>query len=55
VVELTPAGAALFERMRAVVVAFDKRLRRGFSADELDALRESLERLRTNVGSTMSV
>jgi len=54
VVELTPAGEALFERMRAVVVAFDKRLRRGFSADELDALRETLERLRNNVGSTMS-
>jgi MarR family transcriptional regulator for hemolysin len=54
VVELTAAGEALFERMRATVVAFDKRLRRGFTAGELDALRDALERLRANVGSTMS-
>jgi MarR family transcriptional regulator for hemolysin len=48
VVELTEEGEALFARLLGVVVAFDRRLRDGFRADELTTLRALLERLRTN-------
>jgi MarR family transcriptional regulator for hemolysin len=48
-VALTDTGEALFSRMRATVVAFDQRLRQGFTDDELDLLRALLKRLRTNV------
>ena len=51
VVELTPDGEALFERMLATVVAFDKRLRRGITKDELDQLTVLLERLRDNASA----
>lgn len=49
VVELTTAGEALFGRLLTVVRAFDRRLRSGFDADELEALRASLAHLRDNV------
>jgi MarR family transcriptional regulator for hemolysin len=49
VVALTADGEALFQRMRATVVDFDRRLRRGLRAAELDQLRDVLERLRANV------
>jgi MarR family transcriptional regulator for hemolysin len=49
VVELTEAGEAAFHRMRVAAVAFDERLRAGFSDDELDALRRVLDRLHDNV------
>jgi MarR family transcriptional regulator, transcriptional regulator for hemolysin len=51
VVELTEAGEDLFTRLRDDAVAFDRRLRRGLSADELDALGGALERLAGNVGA----
>jgi MarR family transcriptional regulator for hemolysin len=51
-VALTDAGEALFSRMLTTVVAFDRRLRQGFTDDELDVLRALLERLRTNVEAT---
>ena len=50
-VVLTDAGEALFSRMLTSVVAFDRRLRQGFTDDELDLLRALLERLRTNVAA----
>jgi len=50
VVELTADGEALFARLLGVVSGFDRRLRVGFDADELAALRASLARLRDNVG-----
>jgi MarR family transcriptional regulator for hemolysin len=53
-VVLTPAGEDLFERMLATVIAFDRRLRRGLTAGELDQLRGLLGRLRTNVGGDRS-
>lgn len=49
VVALTPDGELLFERLLAAVITFDARLRRGFSARELDQLSTLLARLRTNV------
>jgi MarR family transcriptional regulator for hemolysin len=49
-VELTADGDALFARLLGVVTAFDRRLRAGFDADALAALRASLARLRHNVG-----
>lgn len=49
VVELTEAGEELFHRLRVVAGEHDARLREGFSADELDALRKLLGRLRENV------
>jgi MarR family transcriptional regulator for hemolysin len=47
-VELTAAGEAVFRSMRSRVAAFDKRLRAGFTDDELANLRGLLDRLRAN-------
>jgi MarR family transcriptional regulator, transcriptional regulator for hemolysin len=51
VVELTDAGEAAFARLRDAAVAFDRRLRRGIPAEELDALERVLDRLAANVGA----
>jgi MarR family transcriptional regulator for hemolysin len=48
-VELTPAGDAAFHRMREAAMSFDRRLRRGLTADELDTFTDVLNRLRANV------
>ena len=48
-VELTPAGDALFARMRDAAMAFDERLRAGLSRPEVAQLEELLARLRDNV------
>src|SRR6516165_12698451 len=45
-VELTPAGDALFVRLRGAAMAFDKRLRAGFSEGEVNQLEALLTRLR---------
>ena len=49
-VELTPAGDALFARMRDAAAAFDERLRAGLSRPDVVQLEELLARLRDNVG-----
>jgi MarR family transcriptional regulator for hemolysin len=48
-VELTEAGEAAFQRLRASVTAFDARLRAGFSEEEITALGGMLVRLRSNI------
>jgi MarR family transcriptional regulator for hemolysin len=48
-VELTPEGEALFDRLRAVAVAHDRRLRAGLGEDELSRLAALLDRLQANV------
>jgi MarR family transcriptional regulator, transcriptional regulator for hemolysin len=48
-VELTPAGDALFARMRDAAAAFDERLRTGLSQPDVVRLEELLTRLRDNV------
>jgi MarR family transcriptional regulator, transcriptional regulator for hemolysin len=48
-VELTEAGEAAFGRLRAAAVAFDQRLRRGISSDDVAALEDLLGRLERNV------
>ena len=48
-VELTPAGDALFVRMRDAATAFDERLRAGLSRPEVAQLEVLLARLRDNV------
>jgi MarR family transcriptional regulator, transcriptional regulator for hemolysin len=48
-VVLTPTGEELFATLLEAVIAFDRRLRVGITAKELDAVRPVLERLRTNV------
>lgn len=50
-VELTPAGEALFLRLRETAIAFDRQLRAGISQDELDLARSIFARLRVNVGA----
>ena len=50
-VELTPAGDALFVRLRDAATAFDQRLRAGLSDRELGQLEALLTRLRDNVES----
>jgi MarR family transcriptional regulator for hemolysin len=47
-VELTDEGDATFFRLAAVVADFDRRIRNGFSAAEVEALRTTLDRLRAN-------
>jgi MarR family transcriptional regulator for hemolysin len=49
VVELTPAGDALFERLRDAALAFDARLREGFDERDVERLRELLGDLAANV------
>jgi MarR family transcriptional regulator for hemolysin len=49
VVELTPAGDALFLRLRDAAMAFDGQLRSGLSDRDIDQLAELLTRLRGNV------
>ena len=48
-VELTPEGEALFEKLRAVAVAHDRRLREGLDDADLARLAELLDRLQANV------
>jgi MarR family transcriptional regulator for hemolysin len=50
-VELTEAGDAAFAGLRQTVVAFDARLRAGFTDEELAHLRGYLERLQANVAT----
>ena len=48
-VELTPAGDALFLRLRDAATAFDQRLRAGLSDGDVGQLEALLTRLRDNV------
>ncbi len=48
-VELTPDGDELFLRLRDAAMAFDQRLRAGFSDTEASQLETFLTRLRDNV------
>ena len=54
-VELTEAGEATFQRLVATVMAFDQRLRTGFTDPEIVALDGLLVRLRANVADPISV
>jgi MarR family transcriptional regulator for hemolysin len=49
-VELTETGDAVFHRLRAAAAAFDRRLHRGLSEDEVAELAGLLDRLAANVG-----
>jgi len=48
-VELTPEGEAMFERLRGVAMAHDTRLRGVLSEEELAQLAELLDRLKGSV------
>ncbi len=50
-VELTEAGEAAFLRLRSAAVAFDQRLRRGVSNEEVGVLEDLLRRLEGNITS----
>jgi MarR family transcriptional regulator for hemolysin len=50
-VELTPAGDALFLRLRDAAAAFDQQLRTGLSQDEASQLETLLTRLRDNASA----
>ncbi len=54
VVELTPGGEAAFVRLRAVAMAFDRQLRRGFSDEEITEFEVLLGRFAANVGAEAS-
>jgi MarR family transcriptional regulator for hemolysin len=49
VVTLTDSGEALFGSLLTTVTTFDRRVRAGFSATEVDTLQQLLARLRTNL------
>jgi MarR family transcriptional regulator for hemolysin len=51
IVELTDAGDKLFLELAQAAMRFDKRLRKGLSEREVEAFRETLERLRANVAA----
>lgn len=48
-VELTEAGEAAFLRLRSAAIAFDQRLRRGVSDEEVAVLEGLLRRLENNI------
>ncbi|MHB8487573.1 MAG: MarR family winged helix-turn-helix transcriptional regulator [Candidatus Dormibacteria bacterium] len=48
-VELTDAGRALFHRLLRAVVAYDARLRTGFTFEEIDVFSSMLTRVRRSV------
>jgi MarR family transcriptional regulator for hemolysin len=50
-VEVTPAGAELFGRLRAAAVAHDRRLRAGLSDDDIARLADLLTRMQANVAA----
>jgi MarR family transcriptional regulator for hemolysin len=50
-VELTEAGEAMFQRLLGAVTAFDQKLRRGLSNNELDRIGSMLNRLRANTSA----
>jgi MarR family transcriptional regulator for hemolysin len=50
IVEMTDAGEALFYRLRAAAIAFDRQLRAGIADDDVATLARLLDRLRDNVG-----
>jgi MarR family transcriptional regulator for hemolysin len=54
-VELTREGAAAFERLLTTVIAFDQRLRAGFTDPEIAGLDGMLTRLRANAGDSATV
>jgi MarR family transcriptional regulator, transcriptional regulator for hemolysin len=54
VVTLTEAGEAAFLRLRAAAVAFDARLRAGFTEAALASLDTQLDRLAVNAGAADS-
>jgi MarR family transcriptional regulator, transcriptional regulator for hemolysin len=49
---LTADGEATFHRLRTAAVAFDERLRRGLSAEDVTALEDVLARLESNAAAT---
>ncbi|MBV9326775.1 MAG: winged helix-turn-helix transcriptional regulator [Chloroflexi bacterium] len=51
VVELTEAGEALFQRLRAIAGSFDRQLRNGLSGADVATFARVLDRLRDNVAS----
>ena len=53
VVELTDAGEAAFLRLREAAIAFDRKLRRGVSAEEAATLEDVLHRLAGNVADNV--
>ena len=53
-VELTAAGEAAYERMLGAVIAFNRRLQAGLSAEELRLLDDVLTRLGENVAHMIS-
>jgi MarR family transcriptional regulator, transcriptional regulator for hemolysin len=50
-VELTPAGEELFERLRSAAVAHDALLRTGLTSEDIARLGELLTRMQANVTS----
>jgi MarR family transcriptional regulator for hemolysin len=50
--ELTKAGEASFTRLRAAAVAFDRRLRRGITDEEITQLQGLLDQLAANASDT---
>jgi MarR family transcriptional regulator for hemolysin len=49
-VELTEQGEAVFVRLRQAAMKFDRRLRAGITAEQIDTLADVLGRLRLNAG-----
>ena len=51
--ELTEPGEAAFKRLRTAAVEFDRRLRRGITDEEIEALEGLLDRLAANVDTEL--
>ncbi len=55
IVELTPTGEAMFDRLREAAGAHDEQLRRGLDADDIARLTDLLARMRANVTDEKAV
>jgi MarR family transcriptional regulator for hemolysin len=54
IIQLTDTGEAAFIRLREAAVTFDRRLRRGITAEQLASLDDLLNRLASNVQTGVS-
>jgi MarR family transcriptional regulator for hemolysin len=54
-VDITPDGLALFDRLRTAAIAHDQQLRAGLTREDVTTLHGLLERLRTNIADVPEV
>jgi MarR family transcriptional regulator for hemolysin len=54
-VDLTPDGLALFDRLRTAAIVHDQQLRAGLTREDVETLQDLLDRLYTNIADVPQV